>query len=149
MKIIGLKIGALLALCTLAGPVSAGPYGDAMAKCLVNSTSAADRTALVQWMFATAALHPDVQRLSAASDADRESLNKRMGALVERLLTKACISEAKEAIRYEGNATIEASFTVLGQVAGRQLLSEPSVAAGMGNFAEHIDQQKLKEALAP
>ena len=149
MKITRLKIGALLALSALAAPVSAGPYGDAMAKCLVNSTSAADRTTLVQWMFATAALHPDVQRLSAASDADRERLNKWMGALVERLLTKACVSEAKEAMRYEGNATVEASFTVLGQVAGRQLLSEPSVAGSMGNFAKHIDEQKIKEVLTP
>jgi len=142
-------ICALLSLCAVPIPTSAGPYGDTMAKCLVSSTTSSERTALVQWMFATAALHPDVRALSVASDADRERLNKGMGALLERLLINACLSETKEALRYEGNGTIEASFNVLGQVAGRELFAAPSVASSMADFAKYVDEKKLKEALAP
>lgn len=149
MKKKHIAICTLVALTAVPAPVLAGPYGDAMTKCFVNATSGADRTALVQWIFATAALHPDVSRLSAATDSDRESLNKRIGALLERLLTKACVSETKEAVRYEGNATLDSSFNVLGQVAGGELLSAPSVTASMANFAKYLDEKIIKEALAP
>ena len=130
-------------------PAFAGPYGDTMTKCLVSSTTAAERTALVQWVFATAALHPDVRALAVASDADRDRLNRAMGILLERLLTQACLSETREALRFEGGGTIEASFNVLGQVAGRELFSAPSVTASMAGFSKYLNEKKIKEALAP
>lgn len=147
-RTIRLSVNAILAACCLSAiPAVAGPYGDAMSKCLVNSTSTADRTLLVQWMFATAALHPDVRSLSAASDAERDKLNRQMGALVERLLSQACTSETKAAVQYEGRGTLENSFNALGQVAGRELFSDPSVSKSMGNFAKYLNEKKLSEAL--
>ena len=134
-------------LCAVVGPAAAGPYSDTLARCLVKSTTPEDKSALVQWMFTTAALHPDVRRLSSASASDRTALNKRIARLFERLLTESCLAEAKEALKYEGPSTMETSFTVLGQVASRELLSHPAVAAGMAELNKNFDVEKLRGAL--
>src|SRR5258706_11445451 len=70
----------------------AGPYSDEMAKCLVKSTSDADKNMLEKWMFAAAALHPAVQSIASVSDAERNELNKSTARLVERLLTESSTS---------------------------------------------------------
>ena len=125
----------------------AGPYGDDLAKCLVKSTTAEDKTMLVQWMFAMMALHPDVKAMAAVSSAQRDNVNLGTAKMFETLLTKTCLTEAKSAIQYEGMSTIESSFSVLGQVAARELFSHPSVAAGNAEFAKHIDTEALKKSL--
>lgn len=58
----------LLALLTV-GSAHAGPYSDDLGKCLVASTTAADKGALVKWMFATAALHPAVKSVASVTPA--------------------------------------------------------------------------------
>ena len=72
----------------------AGPYGDELAKCLVKSTTDADKTYLVKWLFAAAALHPDVKSIASVSDAQRDELNKNAAKLFERLLTESCRSRS-------------------------------------------------------
>ena len=96
----------------------AGPYGDDMAKCLVRSTTEADRTLFVRWLFASMALHPDVESMALVSSEQREVLNKDAGALFQKLLTESCRSETQQALKYEGAPTIQAAFTVFGQAAG-------------------------------
>ena len=141
---------ACVALCgVLVAPALAGPYGDTLAKCLVKSTTVADKSTLVQWMFVTVALHPDVRRLSAASDAQRDELNMKTAKLFEGLLTDSCIAETREALRYEGESTIESSFSVLGQVASRELFANPAVASGLAEFGKYLDAPKLQRLLKP
>src|SRR5881396_3062452 len=145
------KVASIVAVAITCGtfpaPAIAGPYGDTLAKCLVKSTTAADKSTLVQWMFVTAALHPDVQRLSAASDAQRNELNIKTAKVFEALLTESCVAETKEALRYEGGSTLESSFTVLGQVASRELFANPAVAAGLAELGKHLDVQKMQRVL--
>ena len=64
-----------------------------------------------------------------------------------RLLTEACVEQAKKAIKYEGPATFAVSFQVLGQVAGSELFSSPEVSAAMTGLEKYTDKTKL-EALA-
>jgi len=56
----------LVLLCT-SRFAAAGPFADDMAKCLVNSTSPADRTLLVKWIFSVIALHPDLSAMVATT----------------------------------------------------------------------------------
>jgi hypothetical protein len=138
---------ALAALC--GSPALAGPYADDLSKCLVRSTTVADKHALVKWMFATAALHPDVRSIASVSPEQRVEINKNLAALFERLLTVACRKETREALQFEGPSTMESSFQVLGQVAGRELFSDPQVASGMANTFKYIDAKKLQELAPP
>jgi hypothetical protein len=138
---------ALAVLST--GPAVAGPYTDELAKCLVKSTSDADKTYLVKWIFASMTLHPDVRAVANVSDAQREDLNRNAGKLVERLLTEGCPSETQDAVKNEGPGTLQAGFQVLGEVATRRLFSDPSVVKGMADFGRHIDKQKIEKLLGP
>ena len=137
---------ATLSVATLLGFAStkaeAGPYGDDLAKCLVNSTTSTDKRALVKWMFATAAQHPDVKPIAAVSTQQYDAFNKAIGTQFELLLTKTCRQQAQQAVKFEGESTIESSFQILGQAAARELFAYPSVAAGMADMTKHADSRK-------
>ncbi len=140
---------AVLAVLAAAPRASAGVYGDALGKCLVDSTTPAEKTALVRWMFSMMALHPEVRSGSAVTPKQRTELSKKTAQLFERLLTQACQSQAREAIRYEGPATIQTSFQLLGQVAAAELFSHPKVAEGLSEFSKYVDEKKIKELIKP
>jgi len=141
-------LGTLVVLAA-APRTLAGPYTDALGKCLVESTTPAEKTALVRWIFAMMALHPDVQSVSAVTPQQRTAISKQTAQLFQRLLTEACGTEVRQAIRYEGKETIQTSFQLLGQVAARELFMNPRVAEGLTEFSKYVDQDKIKELTAP
>lgn len=143
-KRIAMSLGLALT-AALASPAHAGIYSDDLAKCLVASTSDADRSLLVRWIFSTSALHPEVASISAVTPAQREATNKGTGQLIERLLTATCRKQTREALKYEGPAAIQTSFQVLGQVAMRSLMENPEVAQGFQGMARYVDENKIRE----
>jgi hypothetical protein len=62
----------MLAALSASAPSVAGVYTDELAKCLVESTTARDRTTLVRWMFGAATAHPDVASIAKAAPAQME-----------------------------------------------------------------------------
>jgi len=145
------KIGAALilaaALAGLSGKAVAGPYSDDLAKCLVSSTSADDKSTLVKWVFSIASLHPALGSVSAVTGAQRTQTDREVAALFEALLTDRCKKQMQSAVRYEGDKTIGTAFEVLGQAAMMELFSDPAVAKGLGAFTEHLDQKKLESLM--
>ena len=127
--------------------VFAGPYSDELARCLVRSTSEEDKNDLVKWMFAAFASHPEVKSMASISETQREECNEKTANLMMRLLTESCRSQTEEALKYEGQGTLEASFRVLGSVAARGLMSHPDVANYMAGLDRYIDAQKLKSVV--
>ena len=125
----------------------AGPYADSLTKCLVQSTTTNDKTTLVQWIFAMMALHPQVSSMSALTKEKRTTASKETANLFQKLLTKTCVNETRQAIKYEGQSVIEQSFNQLGQIAARELFSDPAVTAGMTEFASFIDKKAMDQAL--
>ena len=139
----------LIAMAFLfAAPAVAGPYTDDLSKCLVRSTTPEEKSLLVQWMFANMALHPDVKYLAHVTPAERARLNQKIALLFESLLTRSCLSEAKDAVRNEGPSAFEESFSILGQVAGRDLSAHPQVGAGFAEFGKMVNGPKIEKALA-
>ena len=129
----------------ICGTATAGPYADDMAKCLVKSTSEADKRDLIKWMFGAFSLHPDVESMVSVTNAEREQLNKNAGKLFMKLLTVSCKKETEEALKYEGKHTISNSFRILGSVAARGLMSHPNVGNFIAGLDKHVDKQKLDE----
>jgi hypothetical protein len=119
-----------------------------MARCLVASTSAKDKTDLVRWIFANAALHPDVASISSMSPDQREDINKAAGLMLNRLLTDTCRSQTQAALKYEGALAMQTSFQVLGQVAMQELMRNPAVGQGFGGIGKYVDEEMLKEMAA-
>lgn len=127
--------------------VNAQSATDAMAECLVASSSEEDRLTLVKWMFSAMSLHPAVQELSEISDADRETASRDMAELMTRLLTVDCQDESKAAVATDGQIAMQNSFAVLGQVAGTELFTNGNVMVGMGYLQQFIDQHAINAAL--
>jgi hypothetical protein len=130
-----------LLICATA---NAGVYSDDMARCLVTSTSPKDKTDLVRWIFANASLHPDVAGIARVTDATRDKLNREVASLLEKLVTDTCRKQSQDAFRYEGRTAFEQSFSTLGQVAMRELMSDKTVSAGFAAFTKYLDKEKLE-----
>jgi hypothetical protein len=142
------KSYALVALCLLAtSPAMAGVYTDDLSRCLVEKTSTADKTALVQWIFVAMAQHPSVSSLTKITSDDVDRHNKAAGALFMRLLTESCVDASKKAVKYEGGAALQVSFQVLGQAAAGELFAHPDVTKVMSGLEKYLDKDKL-EALS-
>ena len=141
-----IKAWAAVALL-VSSAAQAGPYSDDLAKCLVSSTSKEERIALVRWMFAAASAHPAVASISKVSSKIMDEANASTGALFMRRLTDSCKDKAKTAMQYEGPATIQTSFTVLGQVAASEMFSSPEVKQAMAGLEQHVDGKKIQELL--
>jgi hypothetical protein len=138
-------IVSILGLMTIISePVFAGPYGDDMAKCLVKSTTDADKGTLVKWMFAAISLNPEVKSMVTLTDKQRDGYNKSFATLVMKLLTESCKKETQQAIQYEGREAIGNSFRVLGAVAARGLMSHPDVTAYIAGIDKYVDTKKLE-----
>lgn len=135
-------VAVLLATSSLPG--WAGLYTDDLTRCLVEGTSKADKTTLVQWVVVAIAQHPAVNTLSKGTATDIDKANAAVGALFMRLLTDTCLDKSKKAIKYEGAAAIQAAFAILGQVATADLFTDPSVQKVMAGLATHVDEKKLK-----
>ena len=137
---------ALLAVLSAAATsAQAGVYTDDLTKCLVKSTSPTDQTDFVAWVYAALSEHPAVASYSTLTAPERDRLSKQVANLYLRLMTVDCRTETVTALKYEGNSAIEASFSVVGQVAFRNLMSDPKVAAGMQRMGSFVDTTKFTE----
>lgn len=132
----------------LAAPAfAAGPYTDDLSKCLIRSTTTADKTLLVKWFFSIFALHPDVSAMANISDTQRAELNKLTAQLYERLQTRDCVVEARAALKYEGKYALPKGYDMLGQVAGRALLEHPTLQRSIAEMEKQIDRERIEREL--
>jgi hypothetical protein len=127
----------------------AGVYTDDLSKCLVSKTTPGQKSILVNWMFSAMSLNPSVAKFVSIPDAKRKEFNVDMAKLFESLMTVTCKPEMQLAVRYEGRAAIGAGFNVLGQVAGRELFSNPEVAKSMSELGKYLDNDKINAAMTP
>ncbi len=127
---------------------SAGVYTDDLSKCLVSKTTSDQKTILVDWMFSAMSLNPSVAKFVSIPVAKRKEFNVNMAKLFESLITVTCKPEMQLAVKYEGAGAIAAGFNVLGQVAGRELFSNPEVAKGISELDKYVDKDKIKAAMS-
>lgn len=140
-----LKKVLLMTVALISEAAYAGPYANDLGKCLVESTTKTDRESLVRWMFASASTHPAVGAIAKVSAADLDTANAAAGTLFMKLMTESCRAQAKAAIQYEGPATVEVGFQVLGQVAGREIFTSPEVVKSLSGLEKYMDKKKLEE----
>jgi hypothetical protein len=139
---------ALFAGLTLHGSAAlAGVFTDDLSKCLVKSSGTADQVVLVQWIFSAVSLNPSVAPLSSVTDTQRDDLSRSAAGLFQRLLLVDCRRETIDALKFEGERALEASFEVLGKVATVGLLSDPKVSSQLesGFDGENLDRPKWVE----
>ena len=127
----------------LCAPANAGVFTDDLSKCVVKSSAEADRATMIQWMFSAASLNPVVKSMVSVTPAQRDNLNSQMAKLLVRLLASYCPNESIAALKNEGSSALSVAFSVLGQVAGRGIMSGPTVTAGLNGFESNIDRNTM------
>lgn len=121
----------------------AGSDSDALAQCLIQSTTPADQKVVVRWAFATIALDPDVASMANVTPAQREALNQQAGALVTNLLADSCSQPVRQTLMNEGMSGIQSAFEGWGRWAITGVIGEPHVAQGMAGLLQYLDLGKL------
>lgn len=134
---------ACLAAAAAVPTARAGAYSDEMSKCLVGAITDKDKTDLAKWIFATAALHPDVKEISSVTPEGRADMTQAVAQLFERLLTESCKDQYRDAAKNDGPAALSAGFQALTQVAMQALMQNPEVTKGFGELDQHLNKQKL------
>jgi hypothetical protein len=140
-----LSLIALVAATICAQRAWAGPYADDLAKCFVQSSSVDDKTLFVEWMFAELSLNPSVAPLTSLTDAQRVAFTQKSADYYQRLMFKDCRQQMIDGLKYEGPAAMTAGFRIIGQVAVREMMSNPKTQAGMAALTKSLNKEKLVE----
>ena len=130
-------------------PVNAAAYADAMGRCLMDRASQKDKTDLMRWMFANAALHPDVASVATVAPELRQEIDRTAGLLIQRLVFDSCRSESGAALRNEGPAAMQQAFQMLAQLIGDTLVANPAVGQGSANVLRYMDVSRFPLLLMP
>ena len=141
----GLACTAFLVTGLLAAaPSGAGPYAEDLAKCMVRTSTPADRAEFVKFLFSAMAQHPDVSSMANIPRRQMESTVKASGELIQRLLLQSCRTETQQAIHYEGMEAVFYSYQFYGQAMAAELFGNPIVAAKMKDLNNYLDADKFK-----
>lgn len=136
---------AVLPILLAGTPARAGVYSSDLGKCMVAKTSAADKNALIRWIFIAISSTPAIADLTRITPQQQTDNAKVVGTLLGRLLTVDCRKETVLAIKYDGQSAIESSFGILGEASMGELMSGPSVLAGLAAPSRYLDDRALED----
>jgi hypothetical protein len=132
-----------VALCGAASLASAGPTVDQLSQCLVKSTTAADKTAVLQWTFVALSSHPELKVYSNVSTEQKTALDQKLAQTLQRILVEQCSTQTKAVIQAEGLQAVGDSFQELGSITGEEILKTPEVKDQLKGVVRYIDLNKL------
>ncbi|CAB1210061.1 hypothetical protein [Acinetobacter bouvetii] len=138
--------GSLLMAAAIMGTTQvavAGPTVDQLSNCLVKSTTAADKTAVLQWTFAALSAHPDLKKFSNVNDEQKTQLDKNLATVLQRILVEQCSAQTKAVIQAEGMQAVGDSFQELGSITGEEILKTPEVKDQLKGVVHYVDLNKL------
>lgn len=116
---------------------------DALSQCLVKSTTATDKTTVLQWTFAALSQHPDLNSMSSISATQKEQLDQNLAQVLQRILVEQCSTQAKAVIQADGFEAVGTSFQELGSITGNELLKTPQMKNQLNGVLKHVDMGKL------
>jgi len=136
---------------TLTAPAPPAPASndaaETLSDCLVNGATQDDKRALVRWIFAVIARHPDVSPMADIDKASEERIVRDAYKVFERLVTERCVNQIRVAVRESGTDAIGKSFEKLGEAAMDGLLSHPNVEAAIPELLKYADPKAFERAL--
>lgn len=116
---------------------------DQLSACLVNATTATDKTAVLQWTFAALSTHPDLKSFSNVTDVQKEQLDKNLAQVLQRILVEQCSAQTKAVIQAEGLQAVGDSFQELGSITGEEIIKNPEVKQQLKGVVRYLDLNKL------
>lgn len=122
---------------------NAGPAVDQLSDCLVKSTTAADKTTVLQWTYAALSVHPDLKAFSNVSAEQKDQLDQKLAQVLQRIIIDQCSAQTKNVIQTEGLQAVGQSFQQLGQNAGEEIVKDPAVKQQLQGTLRYIDLNKV------
>lgn len=139
----GLATFTALSLFGASQITTAGPTVDQLSECLVKSTTATDKTAVLQWTFVALSTHPDLKTFSNVTPEQKTALDQNFAQVVQRILVEQCAEQAKAVIKTEGISAVGDAFQALGRNTGDEILKNQEVKAQLKGVLKYVDMGKL------
>ncbi|UYZ82993.1 hypothetical protein MTZ49_10280 [Entomomonas sp. E2T0] len=146
MKLKTIALPAIMSLAILSPTAALASTADELTQCLTTKATEQDHLNLVKWVFSALAQHPELKQYSNISADGQKTIDKDVGASLDRLLTVDCKDQVAKAAKTNPTA-IGQSFGVLGQVAMGGLMTNPEVAKAVANMPNLIDMKKLEAVM--
>lgn len=121
----------------------ASPTVDQLSDCLVKSTTATDKTAVLQWTFSALSTHPDLKAMSNVTDAQRTQLDQKFAQVLQRVIVEQCAAQTKAVIQTDGLQAVGDSFQALGRTTGEEIIQNPEVKQQLKGVIRYVDLNKL------
>lgn len=140
------KLRAVLmgvAVLTSAQWAVAGPTVDQLSDCLVKSTTATDKTTVLQWTYAALGEHPDLKNFSNVNEQQKTQLDQKLAGVMQRIIVEQCAAQTKAVIQAEGIQAVGNSFQELGRLSGEEIIKNPQVKGQMQSLLRYVDLNKL------
>lgn len=122
---------------------SAGATVDQLSECLVKSTTATDKTAVLQWTFVALSTHPDLKSFSNVTEDQKTQLDQKFAQVLQRILVEQCAEQTKAVIKTEGIQAVGDAFQALGRNTGDEILKNQEVKAQLKGVLKYVDMGKL------
>ncbi len=120
------------------------PYSAELKKCLLASATTEQKESIMKWMFVAYSSNPLLNQMVSISSKERERINKSFADTYSTLLTQTCKNQTIDAMKYEGTGARTTAFFALGEIGGRELVSNPTVLQNMKGFTKYLDQMKFE-----
>lgn len=137
------KISALilssLFIFTAQNTMANSPTVEKLSECLVQSTTAQDKTVVLQWTFVALAAHPDLKALSQVTPEQKQKLDQTLAQTLQRILVDQCASQTKAVIQTDGLKAVGESFQDLGQITGEQIMKTPEMKQQLKDVVRYVD----------
>ncbi len=137
----------ILVCFILSSGLTAQQTAEDLGTCFTNSLTGQERKDLALWVFIAMSVHPDIQKYSRITPADRDRSDKFMAQLVTKLMTEKCAKQVKDAYKKDGSAAIETAFGLVGQVAMQEIMLNKDVSASFASFEKYLDKTKINQTL--
>ena len=121
----------------------AGPTVDQLSDCLMKSTTATDKTTVLQWTFVALGNHPDLKAFSNVTATQKEALDKNLATVLQRILVEQCSAQTKAVIQADGIQAVGESFQQLGQITGEEIVKNTEVKQQLNGLLRYVDLNKM------
>lgn len=116
---------------------------DQLSDCLVKSTTATDKTAVLQWTFVALSTHPELKQFSQVTEDQKIALDKNVAQVLQRILVEQCSTQTKAVIQADGIQAVGESFQQLGQITGEEIIKNPKVKQQLNGLLRYVDLNKM------
>ena len=121
----------------------ASPTVDRLSDCLMKSTTASDKTTVLQWTFVALSNHPELKQFSHVTAEQKTALDQNVAQVLQRILVDQCSTQTKAVIQTDGMQAVGESLQQLGQTTGEEILKTPEVKQQLNGLLRYVDMNKL------